>query len=110
MSTVTDTEAAIWNVLIAFDQAWGSALLGTKDLTISSRVGMALSDHECGTYSAGDPHGIPEAEMLLLANCLNSLQKNHCMEAWSGDRDRANAVLALLAPYLQRAYAKGITA
>lgn len=102
-------DTVIHSLLIGADDAGAAVLFGSSDLTISSRVGMALSDYECGTYSPDGPHGIREASMLLLARGLDDLQKQHCMESWIGDRDRAKAILADLEPYLLRAYAKGIT-
>ena len=73
-------ESIIHGLLIAIDDAGATLLFGSNDLTISSRVGMALSDHECGTYAADGPHGLPEWAMLALARGLNALQRAHCME------------------------------
>lgn len=102
-------EKIIHDLLIAVDGLGSTVLFGSTDLTISSRVGMALSDHDCGTYKPDGPHGFPRLAMLALARGLNHIEREHCMLAWIGDRDRALAVLAELDPYLQRAYAKGIS-
>lgn len=104
-----DIEKSIMAALVGLDEFAGSLVSGSLDLTISSRVGMALSDQECGTFSPDGPHGIQLKTMLLCARVLNDIQKDHCTRAWIGDRDRARAVLADLEPYLQRAYAKGIS-
>ena len=83
-------------------------LTSSTDLTLGSRAGIALSDHDCGTFKPAGPHGLPLAAVLVLARGLSQVDREHCMHAWIVDRDRARAVLSALEPYLLRAYAKGI--
>lgn len=93
-------------VLIGLDEALAAVGTIQNDMTISTRCGMAVIDD-----AIGRPVTEPLAHRILLdgADALDKIEPGHCNNAIRADRDRANAVLAALSPYLGYLNANGPT-
>lgn len=83
------------NTLIDLDDAAAALVLQEiPGVTVSSRCGMAVLDHEAGVRGDVLEH---------IATALDDIQRGHCFAALLGDLARARAVIHLLEPYEARA-------
>lgn len=92
-------ESQIVDVLLSLDDTAETALFaGQHDVSISTRCGMALLKPV-----ELDGHRLERKLLQGLGAGLDAIQKGHCYTAILGDYARAQAVIALLGPYIEPA-------